>query len=72
MKIRLSYISVEKAKDLEPNQLVLCKCPKWNDEGYQVAIWNGTEFEYSGQQNDGFNDLVTHFTKLDKNGQPMA
>jgi len=64
------YEDREESKNLKHGQLVLCKCPEWNEEGYQVATWNGSEFEYSGQPNDMFNDLVVGFIKLDEDGEP--
>jgi hypothetical protein len=66
------YVGLERTKDLKYGQMVLCRCPKWNDEGYQVATWNGEEFEYSGQPNDMFNDLVIAFVKLDEEGEPIS
>jgi hypothetical protein len=64
------YKPVTEAKKLKNNQSVVCRCPDWNGEGYQVAIWNGKEFEYSGQPNDMFNDLVIAFMPIDEEGEP--
>lgn len=61
----------EKPKD---RQLCLCKCPDWNEEGYQVAEYNylgDDKFGYSGQQNDMFHDLVIAWMPLDRwSGEP--
>ena len=53
-------------KEKTPNesQLVICRCPEWNDEGYQVAIFENNEFQYTDQQNDMFNDLVIAWLPL--------
>jgi len=64
------YKNIDQAKDLKFNQLVLCKCPEWNEEGFQIATWNGNEFEYSMQSNELFNSLVVSFMVLNKNGEP--
>lgn len=44
----------EAPKKLKPDTLVLVCCPNWN----------GKEFEYSGQPNDQFNDLVDSYIPL--------
>lgn len=64
------YKGISEAKKLICNQMVICRCPHWNDEGYQIAIWNGDEFEYSGQPNDEFNSLVIAFMPIDEDGEP--
>ena len=64
------YKKVEEAGILDCDQLVICKCPEWNDEGFQIATWSGKEFEYSGQPNDMFNELVVAFLPIDGNGLP--
>ena len=64
------YKRVEEAVKLKRGQLVVCKCPEWNDEGFQIATWEGEEFEYSGQPNDMFNELVVAFLPIDGNGLP--
>lgn len=66
------YKGLEHVNKLQEHQLVLCRCPEWNDEGYQIAEWNGEEFEYSGQPNDMFNSLVIAFMVLDNNGEPQT
>lgn len=62
------YKPLEETKNLKRGQLVVCKCPDWNEEGFQIAVWNGREFEYSGQQNDWFNEYVEEFAKLNDDG----
>ncbi len=59
------FRSIEHKKLLKKHQLVLCQCPDWNEEGFQVAIWNGLEFEYSTQSNSMFNDCITAFIPLE-------
>jgi len=43
------YKGIKEAKKLNYNQMVICRCPDWNDEGYQIATWNDdvTDIEYS-------------------------
>ena len=62
------YLPIEKSIKLKHGQMVICKCPEWNEEGLQIATWNGVEFEYSGQQNDSFHGLVTAFIPIDEDG----
>lgn len=38
---------------------VLCFCPEWNESGYQVAKWSGTQFYYESQPNELFDGYVT-------------
>lgn len=68
------YYEIERTKDLKHNQMVICRCPDWNDEGYQVAQWcdSDKEFWYSGQQNDMFNKCVIAFCPLDEDGELQA
>lgn len=65
------YRSEIDTDNLKDGQLVICKCPEWNDEGFQIATWNKRiqEFEYCGQPNDMFHDTVTHFACLDEDGE---
>ena len=62
----MKYINLKYKHILELNQLVLCVCPNWNYEGFQVAKWNGKEFEYSSQPNSMFNDSVQGFYLIEK------
>jgi len=68
-KTKIMYKGIDEAKKLNYDQLVICRCPEWNDEGYQIATWNGVEFEFSGQPNDMFNDLVIAFLPIDEEGE---
>jgi hypothetical protein len=45
-KTKIMYKGIDEAKKLNYDQLVICRCPEWNDEGYQIATWNGEEFEF--------------------------
>lgn len=63
------YKGIEEASKLKRYQMVICRCPSWNDEGYQVAYWNGTEFEYSNQPNEMFNENVIAFLPIDEDGE---
>lgn len=58
-------------KEKTPNesQLVICRCPNWNEEGYQIAVFENKEFQFSGQPNDQFNDLVIAWTPLNEDGE---
>lgn len=60
-----------RALDLDPEQLVLCKCPNWCSSGYQVARWNGREFEYDEQPNDWFDRDVISFMILSEEGDVL-
>ena len=54
----MNWISVN--SDIKPfrDRLVICYCPDWNEEQYQIATWDGEEFGYSDQPNDMFNEKV--------------
>jgi hypothetical protein len=58
-------------KEKTPNegQLVICRCPNWNEEGYQIAVFENKEFQFSGQPNNQFNDLVIAWTPLNEDGE---
>lgn len=66
------YKSLGESVNLKPEQLCLCRCPHWCEEGYQVATWNGSEFEYSADPNGSFNDHVIAFMPLDDEGCPSV
>lgn len=57
----------------KPNegQLVICHCPEWNDEGFQIARYEDGEFQFSGQPNNMFNDLVISWSPLDNEGEQI-
>ena len=44
------------------DRALLCYCPEWNDSGYQIATFNGREFEYDEMPNEMFDALVTDWT----------
>ena len=55
----MNWVSVESS--IEPpkaSRPLLCFCPKWCDNGYQVAFWNGKEFHYEDQPNENFSQHV--------------
>ncbi len=64
------YQSIEYAKKLKIEQLVLCRCPNWCSTGYQVARWNGSEFYYEDDPNGSFHDHVIAFIPLNNEGEP--
>lgn len=69
----MKYYNLNETSRLKYNDMVIAKCPEWNEEGFQIATWNGKEFEYSGQSNDMFNGLVTGFMPINtENGHPRA
>lgn len=53
-------------------QLCLCRCPQWNDEGYQVARYEDGEFGYNDQPNHAFNLCVIAWLPLNHNGEPES
>jgi len=53
-----------KAKEiLGHDELIICVCPDWCEEGYMVAKYNHSDmlFEYDGDPNGSFDDYVTGF-----------
>lgn len=69
---KVSFYSKSQAKNLDYNQKVICRCPNWNDEGYQIATWNGEEFEFSAQPNNMFDENVIAFCPIDDDGIPFS
>lgn len=69
---KVSFYSKSQAKNLDYNQKVICRCPNWNDEGYQIATWNGEEFEFSAQPNNMFDEKVIAFCPIDDDGIPFS
>lgn len=51
---------IEKKSKVKPPMArpILCHCPGWNDTGYQIAHYSGSEFYYDEQPNDMFHDEV--------------
>ncbi len=69
LKSKIMYKSIsEKPKE---GQLVICRCPEWNDEGFQTAKYEDGEFQFSGQPNNMFNDLVISWSPLDNEGEQI-
>lgn len=65
------YISARKTADLIEGQIVLARCPEWNELGLQVAQWDGEVFYYDDQPNDDFHQCVTSYMSLDEDGNPI-
>jgi len=65
---------IEKTKQsvrmLKYKQLVICKCPDWCSEGFQIGYWNGREFDYDECPNNMFDETVISFMLLDDDGEP--
>lgn len=68
----ITYYPKSVAKKLEFNQKVICKCPHWNEEGFQIAFWNGDEFEFDDQPNYLFDKQVIEFCPIDDDGIPFS
>ena len=66
------YESRDRAKLLTENQMCICRCPDWCDEGYQIAKWNGENFEYDNDPNGGFDRHVIAFLPLTDDGKPTS
>lgn len=60
-----------RAAELNVGDLVLTKCPGWCPEGFQIATWNGSIFEYESQPNDWFDKDVTEFMILSEDGDVL-
>lgn len=58
-------------KKPQDGQLCLCRCPEWNEEGYQVAIYKDRVFQYSDQPNKYFDRKVIAWIPLDQDGEPL-
>ena len=69
----MEYYGVKEKNLLNDEQIVICRCPEWNDEGYQIAVYSKSdnEFWYSGQPNNMFNDLVISWSPLDNEGEQI-
>lgn len=65
------YKGKSEAYKLNRGQMVICRCPDWCNEGYQVAEWNGEEFEYDAQPNGAFDSTVVAFLPIDEDGEPF-
>jgi len=66
------YKGLNETSTLNNLQLVIARCPGWCEEGYQIAIWNGTRFEYGEAPNDSFHEHVIAFLPLDSDGVPIT
>ena len=66
------YYGLKEKVKLKEGQLVLARCPNWCDEGYQIATYNGSEFEYSSDPNGSFNEYIIAFMPLDEDGCPLS
>ncbi len=68
------YVGLERAKELNNRQMVICRCVDWNEEGYQIAQWDkhDKQFWFSGQPNDDFHKCITAFAKLNEDGKIVS
>ena len=64
MEDKIHWYPREIGYTLEKDQVVVVKCPEWCEAGFQVASWNGVEFEYADQPNDKFHGNVVSFAFL--------
>ena len=56
----MNWINVASSEIKPPrDRAILCFCAEWNDSGYQVAKWSGTQFYYDEQSNNLFDGYVT-------------
>ena len=67
-KLFIMFYEKERAKELDPEQLVVCRCPNCCSSGYQVSIWNGEDFYFDEQPNDWFDKDVIAFMILSEDG----
>lgn len=51
-------------------QMALCKCPEWCPIGFQVAIYDGTKFDYEDSPNYDFDLYVQEWMPLNEDGEP--
>jgi len=65
------YVGIERKIELKHRQMVICRCPEWNEEGYQIAQYDATDESiwYTGQQNDNFESCIVAIAKLDEDGK---
>ena len=54
----LNWIGIKSKVKPQKNRVLLCYCPEWCYEDYQIAMWNGKEFYYDAQPNDMFSEMV--------------
>ena len=54
------WISAKDERKPKRGQIIICFCPEWNEERYQIAQWSVSqkEFCYESQPNDMFNEHV--------------
>ena len=62
-----------KGRDKKPerDQLCVCRCPNWCEEGYVVAMWDGGQFYYAAQPNDNFDSSVIAWYAINDDGLPL-
>jgi len=45
--------------DMPPiDRPLICYCPEWCEEGYQIGVYNGKVFTYNAKPNEMFDSLV--------------
>ena len=51
--------------------IVICRCPNWNDIGYQIAKFENDKFCYDDQPNERFDENVIAWTPLNEDGEQI-
>ena len=62
----MKWISVDDKLQPKDGQTVVCKCPDWCEEGYQIAKWDGRIFRYESQPNLMFNNYVKKWAEFEE------
>ena len=52
-------------------QLCICKCPNWNELGFQIATFKKGEFTYPEQPNDAFDKNVIAYCPINEDGNQI-
>lgn len=52
-------------------QLCICRCPNWNELGFQIATFENGEFTYPEQPNDDFDKNVLAYCPIDEYGNQI-
>lgn len=50
---------------LKDGEMYICKCSDFCEEGFVLAIWNGTKFYTSVDHNEEINDYITEYAFVD-------
>lgn len=60
----------DRSEEPVQGQLCLCRCPGWNKEGFQVAVYRNGMFGYHDQPNGFFDSEVDGWIPLNIFGVP--